>query len=43
MHIAMETELYLLTAFRNSAAHQKDVHWLHHRWNMGEHRSMQCH
>ena len=30
-------------AFRNSAPRHKDVHWLHHRCYMGEHKSVQCH
>ena len=31
-----------LNSFTNSAPHHKDVQWLHHRWYMGEHKSVQC-
>ena len=40
MHITMETELCLYSAFRNSAPRHEDVHWLHHRCYMGEHRAV---
>ena len=39
----METELSLQTAFTHSAPCHKDVHWLHNRCYMGEHKSVQCH
>ena len=31
MHKTMETELILLTGFRNSAPRCENAHWLHHR------------
>ena len=30
-------------AFRNSVPRHKEVHWLHHRFHTGEHKSVQCH
>ena len=43
MHITMETELSLKTAFRNSVPRHKEVHWVHHRCYMAEHKGVQCH
>ena len=42
MHKKMETDLSLLSAFRNSPPRQKDVHWLHQICYMGKHKSMHC-
>ena len=39
MHKTMEAELRLL----ETALHHKEVHWLHHRCYMDEHKSVQCH
>ena len=41
MPIAMKTELSLSTAFKNSAPRHKDVHWLHRKCHMSEHKSVQ--
>ena len=38
MHITMETELSLETAFRNSVPRHKEVHWLHYRCYIVEHK-----
>ena len=46
MHITMETKQQssaFKMAVKISVPRHKEVHWLHHRCFMGEHKSVLCH